>query len=256
MSAFADYSRYYDLLYQDKDYQAEARYVAGLIRRHAPAAVDVLELGCGTGMHAVLLAEAGYCVHGVDLSPDMLEQALQRRVAQSPELQQRLGFAPGDVRTFRAERHFDAVVSLFHVFSYQTTNADLASAFRTAAVHLRPGGVLVCDYWYGPAVLTQRPDVRVKRMHDDDVDVIRIAEPTIHHDRNVVDVCYDILITRRGTDTVKILSEAHSMRYLFGPELQMFARDAGFTLETSVAWMTADPLDTGSWSACSVFKKT
>jgi SAM-dependent methyltransferase len=256
VNAFEDYSLYYDLLYQDKDYRAEAAYVAGLIRHHAPTAVDVLELGCGTGMHALPLAEAGYRIHGVDLSADMLERAQQRRSAQTAALQRRLDFAHGDARTYRAARRFDAVVSLFHVFSYQTSNADLSAAFHTAATHLRSGGLLVCDYWYGPAVLTQRPETRVKRMRGEDIDVLRIAEPTIHHDRNVVDVRYDILITRRGTDTVKVVRESHPMRYLFVPELELFARDAGLMVEASMAWMTTDPLDTASWSGCSVFKKS
>lgn len=255
MSAFEDYSRYYDLLYQDKDYRAEASYVISLIRQHCSTAIDVLEMGSGTGMHAVMLADAGFQVHGVDLSADMLKRAHERCRAQSAELQQRLDFALGDARTYRADRHFDAVVSLFHVFSYQTTNADLASAFQTAAIHLRPGGVLVCDYWYGPAVLTQRPEVRVKRMQGDDIEVTRIAEPTIHHARNVVDVCYEIVITHPGVDTVKVVREKHPMRYLFGPELELFARDAGFLLEASFAWMTPDPLSADSWSGCSVFKK-
>jgi hypothetical protein len=38
MSVFAAYSRYYDLLYRDKDYAAEARYVHELVQRHHPAA--------------------------------------------------------------------------------------------------------------------------------------------------------------------------------------------------------------------------
>jgi SAM-dependent methyltransferase len=255
MSNFRDYSSYYDLLYQDKDYRSEARYVAELIRQHLPAAIDLLELGCGTGMHAVLLTEAGYRVHGVDLSPEMLQRALRRREQQAPQLQQRLHFAPGDVRTYRTDQQFDAVVSLFHVFSYQTTNADLAAAFRTAAVHLRAGGVLVCDYWYGPAVLTERPEVRVKRMHGDYIDVVRIAEPTIDHSRNVVDVHYDIRITRRATGSVEVVHESHPMRYLFVPELEMFALDAGLSLEASLAWMTTGSLHAGSWSGCSVFRK-
>src|SRR5450432_1981030 len=72
MSVFGAYSRYYDLLYRDKDYAAEASYVRSLIGQHCPAATSILDLGCGTGRHALLLAEHGYRVTGVDGSPDML----------------------------------------------------------------------------------------------------------------------------------------------------------------------------------------
>ena len=45
MSVFGPYARYYDLLYRDKDYAAEARFVADLVRAHAPRANRLLELG-------------------------------------------------------------------------------------------------------------------------------------------------------------------------------------------------------------------
>ena len=59
MSVFADYSRYYDLLYRDKNYVGESKYVAGLIRRHAPETKTVMEMGCGTGLHAATMAALG-----------------------------------------------------------------------------------------------------------------------------------------------------------------------------------------------------
>ena len=62
-TVFADYARYYDLLYRDKDYAAEAEYVAGLIRKFHPSARSILELGSGTGIHASLLTEKGFTVH-------------------------------------------------------------------------------------------------------------------------------------------------------------------------------------------------
>jgi predicted TPR repeat methyltransferase len=68
MSAFGGYARYYDLLYHDKDYRRESEFVAQLIKKHSPGARRLLELGCGTGIHGILLAEQGYEIHGLDLS--------------------------------------------------------------------------------------------------------------------------------------------------------------------------------------------
>ena len=83
---FDEYARYYDLLYQDKDYQAEADYVAGLIRRFHPEARSILELGSGTGIHASLLAKKGFTVHGVERSPEMLARSrMLLENAQGPE---------------------------------------------------------------------------------------------------------------------------------------------------------------------------
>jgi SAM-dependent methyltransferase len=160
-TVFADYARYYDLLYRDKDYAAEAEYVAGLIRKFQPSARSILELGSGTGIHASLLAEKGYEVTGIDLSLDMVNIA-QQNVANHLILQSSNPlvsplFLQGDIRSVRLSQFFDVVIALFHVISYQTTNEDVTAAFETAKQHLNSGGIFIFDIWYGPAVLTERP---------------------------------------------------------------------------------------------------
>jgi hypothetical protein len=63
MSNIRKYAAYYDLIYRDKDYAAEAEYVARLIRSSVPASRAILELGSGTGRHGRLLAAMGFDVH-------------------------------------------------------------------------------------------------------------------------------------------------------------------------------------------------
>ncbi|MGA2463631.1 MAG: class I SAM-dependent methyltransferase [Thermodesulfobacteriota bacterium] len=158
-TVFADYARYYDLLYRDKDYAAEAEYVADLIRKFHPSARSILELGSGTGIHATLLAEKGYEVTGIDLSLDMVNIA-RSNVEATPQpstLNLQPIFLEGDIRDIRLNKRFDAVIALFHVISYQTTNEDVTAAFETARQHLNSGGIFIFDIWYGPAVLTERP---------------------------------------------------------------------------------------------------
>ena len=121
-AVFAAYARYYDLLYRDKDYAAEAEYVAGLIRKFHPSARSILEFGSGTGIHAFLLSEKGYEVTGVDLSPDMVKIARSNALSfpQSQSESQPV-FSEGDICEVRLNKRFDAVIALFHVISYQTT---------------------------------------------------------------------------------------------------------------------------------------
>ena len=252
MSIFAGYSRYYDLLYRDKDYGGEARYVAALIEEHCPSAKAVLELGCGTGAHAAELAALGYDVTGVDMSEGMLETAELRRAAVSPDVASRMSFATGDIRSVRLEKRFDAVISLFHVISYQTSNDDLASAMATAREHLAPGGAFVFDCWYGPAVLRQWPTVTEKRLSDDATEVLRVAEPVVHPNENVVDVNYTVEVTDRLTGASETLRETHRMRYLFTPEIELALTAAGMQLATARAWMSDDPPDFTTWAACFV----
>jgi SAM-dependent methyltransferase len=249
LTVFAGYSRYYDLLYRNKDYAGEARYVADLIESHAPSSRSVMEIGCGTGAHAAELASIGYEVTGVDMSAGMLEGAEARRKGLATGLALRINFAQGDARTVRLDRRFNAVISLFHVMSYQTTNQDLAAAFETARQHLLPGGVFIFDCWYGPAVLRQWPSVTEKTLSDEHTHVHRVATPEIDPNRNVVDVNYVVDVADQKTGVTETLRETHSMRYLFTPEIELALAVAGMKLIDSRAWMSAEPPGFDSWGA-------
>ena len=250
MSVFGAYAAYYDLLYRDKDYAGEAAYVSAMIRRHCRGASGLLDLGCGTGVHAAHLAEAGWQVHGVDLSETMLEDARQRRTRLPGAIAGRLGFSPGDARTYRHATSFDAVTALFHVASYQIGNEDLDALFDTAAAHLSPGGVFLFDFWYGPAVLILRPAVRILRMASDTMKVLRLAEPVMHLDSNAVDVNYEIQVTDLTSGEVTSFHETHRMRYLFLPEVMRLLQAHGFLAGATEEWMTGNAPGENTWGVC------
>ena len=116
MSVFGKYSSYYDLLYRDKDYEKEVEYVHRLIQKFSPGAKSILNLGCGTGQHDILLAEKGYSVTGVDLSEEML-CAAKAKILDNKANGLDVTFCQRDVRNLVLDQKFDAVVSLFHVMS-------------------------------------------------------------------------------------------------------------------------------------------
>jgi SAM-dependent methyltransferase len=252
MSVFENYARYYDLLYADKPYREEADYVRRLIHSQIPDARSIVELGCGTGLHAEYLARDGMQVDAVDLSQWMLDRAVSRRENLPAELGQRLRFSRGDVRDVRLGVHADAVISLFHVMSYQSENKDVQAMFDTAREHLRDGGVFIFDVWYGPAVLAQRPAVRVRTLEDDAVRFIRIAEPVLYPERNLVDVHYRIVATDKATGRCIETDEVHRMRYLFSPEIEFFAAQAGFRVVDVHEWMTSRAPGFDTWGVCFV----
>jgi SAM-dependent methyltransferase len=238
MSVFGNYARYYDLLYRDKDYAGEAKFVYQVLQTHAPDAQSILELGCGTGNHAQLLAQEGYQVHGVDRSSEMLQQAHERLSQIPQDIASRLTFSLGDIREIRLQQLFDVVVSLFHVISYQPKNEDLQRTFTTAKAHLKPGGIFLFDCWYGPAVLSERPATRVKRLEDEAIFVTRIAEPVLYPNENIVDVKYHVFIKDKQSGSVEELQETHRMRYLFKPEIDWLFSNSRFNFLRCGEWMT------------------
>ena len=130
MNVFNNYADYYDLLYKNKNYSSEVEYVDLLIKKYFINAKSILDLGCGTGRHAVNLVQKGYDVCGVDISEKMISQARERY------LDKNTSFFCNDIRFARLEKKFDVVISLFHVISYQITNNDLKQTFLTANEHL------------------------------------------------------------------------------------------------------------------------
>ncbi len=255
MTVFGAYSRYYNLLYKDKDYSGEAEYVHNLMQKYMPGAKKILDLGCGTGKHDILLAQKGYSVTGVDISVEMISHAkdYQSQTA-NKNLSSNLEFTHGDIRTIRFNRTFDVVISLFHVMSYQTTNEDIKSVVSTAKRHLTSGGVFIFDCWYGPAVLTDRPVVRTKRLEDEAISVVRIAEPVMHPNENLVDVNYHVIIKDKAADAYEEVKETHTMRYLFEPEVREFLKTEDIEIVDFSEFVTGSKPGFNTWGVCFVGK--
>lgn len=177
----------------------------------------------------------------------MLDGAETRRKALPDPVASRLSYSRGDARDVRRGEVYDAVISLFHVMSYQVADADLEAMFETAAAHLQPGGIFIFDFWYGPAVLTQRPEVRIKRLTSDAINVTRIAESVLRVNENIVDVNYALFIEVRSTGEIQEVRELHRMRYLFLPELARLRADK-FRECSSLGWMTDAGLGSHTWA--------
>lgn len=222
----AVYADAYDLLYQDKDYDAECDLIESLFKNYGESGIkSVLDLGCGTGNHAVPLARRGYEVVGVDHSESMISIA-EQKAAQLPGLNS-ISFHHGDIRNIDLHRQFHAVLMMFAVLGYQLENEDVLSALRTGRRHLTTGGLLIFDVWYGPAVLNQRPTQKIKVIPTQDGRILRVAGGELDVSRHLCAVNYHLL-RLEGDRLVGETKESHLMRYFFPKELDLFLECAGF----------------------------
>lgn len=257
MSIFGDYARYYNVLYQDKEYAAETEFILDCLKRHGGMPVTLLDLGCGTGRHALEMARRGVCVTDVDMSATMLEMGRQL-LATSPDLP--VGVLPpqlqeGDARTVRLGKCFDAVTSLFHVMSYQNTEEDALAVMETARQHLKPGGLFLFDFWYGPGVLTDPPTERERVMEDAHTRVYRHAHPVHRVNDNLVEVHYSIDLLDKTTESRSSLQEVHKMRYWFLPELRHLASVGGFTVMAEGAWRSFAMPESTTWNGWTLLQR-
>jgi SAM-dependent methyltransferase len=247
------YADQYDLLYTDKDYEAECDLIENVFRKYGNGKIKtILDLGCGTGNHAIPMARRGYQVIGVDISEDMLACARAKSQSAGSEGQ---SFLHGDVRSIDLHQQFDAVLMMFAVLGYQTTNEDVLSALNSASRHLKPGGLFICDVWYGPAVLSQRPTEKVKIIPTPKGKIIRTASGHLDTFRHLCEVRYHIL----RIEDQRVVSESeekHSMRYFFPQEIAILMHHADLKMADICAFgkLEQHPSE-DSWNILVIAKK-
>ena len=211
MPVFKDYAKFYNSLYQDKDYKKECDYIEGLFLKYLlKKPRTILDLGCGTGSHDFILAKKGYQVTGVDLSGSMLKIAKKRR----QELNLQADFFKADIRKINLKKKFDAVISMFAVIGYQTSNEDLEKALKTAYNHLKKGGLFIFEVWFGPAVLADKPKNKTKNIKLKNGLIVRKTEIKFNLLKQAVDISFETkkYINGRLEQSSK---EIHPIRFFF-----------------------------------------
>lgn len=243
-----DYADAYDIVYRDKDYAREVEVIGRLFERHKTSAIkSVLDLGCGTGRHAILLAQNNLDVVGIDQSDAMLDHA--RKLAQESKPNSSLTFFKGDIRDLEAGSTFDAAVMMFNVLGYMTSNEELLAALRSVRRHVRDGGLFVFDIWYGPAVAAHPPTDRIKEFKRPANEMIRVAKGNIYPPENRCDISIRMITIDNNTVTSDT-NESHSVRYFFPLEIDLALRQTGFRMAAIHQFPNIDKRpDTDTWPA-------
>src|SRR5439155_15466702 len=121
LAMFTASAEFYDLIYSTfKDYGAEAAQLADILHRLNPQCRTILDVACGTGEHARLLATHDFAVDGLDLDPAFV------RIAQHKNPEGR--FLEADMSDFHLPRRYDAVLCLFSSIGYLQTIDRVARA--------------------------------------------------------------------------------------------------------------------------------
>jgi ubiquinone/menaquinone biosynthesis C-methylase UbiE len=252
MSVFSSlYAGQYDQLYSEKSYGTECDLIEKATHMNMKVKpTTILDVGCGTGAHAIELAKRGYRVTGVDLSQPMLEHAKHK--ANELEASKRPEFFHGDARSFDLNKQYDVVIMMFAVVGYLTTNEDVLAGLRNVRRHLKPGGLFVCDFWYGPSVLSVRPTDRVRVIDVEKGRVIRAASTQLDISNHTADVTFR-LWSLQGDVLAAETVETHRMRYFFPQEFSLFLSAAQMKISTLSAFPTLEmPLSDNTWNAVAV----
>lgn len=246
-----DYSAIYDDLYDAKDYDAEAACLLALAAGAGASRVQsVLDLGCGTGGHAIALAKRGLSVVGVDSSRSMLDIARTKTAA--ADVADAIELVHSPIADCRLGREFDVAIMMFAVLGYHTTDAAVLEALSCARAHLQPGSPFLCDFWFGPAVLAQRPSERQAEIRGGTRRIARRSTPTIDMQYHVCTVDYEVCVSE-ADGHARTFRESHAMRFFFPEELRLLLDAASFDLIDLRAFPdTARRADESSWNAIAI----
>lgn len=133
-------SPYYYLLYFHHNEQEACEFIDKLIDFLQPSpASGMLDMGCGKGRHAKYLAEKGFDVTGLDLSPNAIEAAKKWE-------NDHLHFFEHDMRLPYAVNMYDYCFNYFTSFGYFRTQRENENSLRTMAQALKREGKLIIDY--------------------------------------------------------------------------------------------------------------
>jgi ubiquinone/menaquinone biosynthesis C-methylase UbiE len=116
----------------------------------------VLELGCGSGRVTLAVAQAGFTITGVDLSPQMLAKAEQKIAGMPEETRARVNLVQGNMTNFDLRAQFRLVMIPFRPFQHLLEVQQQLDCLERVQKHLEPGGRLVLDFFQTDA----------RRMHD------------------------------------------------------------------------------------------
>jgi SAM-dependent methyltransferase len=220
---------YYDLVYADKPYAAEARFVLGQLEEQLGRRPrTLLDIACGTGRHAAEFADAGIGVTGVDINEQLLEHARERR----PDIE----FVQQDMTTLElGDARFEAVTCLFDSIGYPQRNELVIATLEAARRHLADGGVLAVEFLNAAAMIMHSAPLRVRRWDTaDGGELLRISETRLDLATQVMHVDYE-LVELRGDGTFEHTRERQSNRFFSAPEMGALMAAGGLELRAAVA---------------------
>lgn len=145
-------ANYYDLLINDEEGQLRyAEYVhtqLGKMLQQKPEEIKILELACGSGMLAHLLAKHGYVIDASDVSSSMITVAKKRNEAFKQEVEGNVNiphFFELDMREFSLTKPYDVILCFCDSINYLLEDSDITSMFASVYANLKENGIFLFD---------------------------------------------------------------------------------------------------------------
>ena len=219
MDAYQNLAKSYDRLTNDVDYEATVEFYIQILEREGLKPRTVVDLACGTGSVTEILARKGYVVTGVDMSEEMLTEAM----AKVMDMENPPRFVCQKLQELKLPVAVDMAVCALDSLDYVTDPDDCAEAIRRTYKALNPGGIFIFDVNTPEKLRAMDGQVFL----DEDDDVYCVWRGEFDEETNICSYGMD-LFQRHGAVWERSFEEhreyAYSARQLTG-----YLKAAGFT---------------------------
>jgi len=242
------YADYYDIIYEDKDYERECDFLESLFSKYGNRPSSVLDVGCGTGGHSLVLARRGYHITGIDSSKFMLARAMTKAAEQRLD---NVSFLNMDMRNIQLNNRYDVAISMFSAINYILSLTELHALFTGVYKCVTPDGLFIFDFWNGAAVMNLKPEQRVKLVDKDDIKIIRTVKPTLDPIKQIIENQYVIYVLKNN-DPMRKFTERHVLRFHFPSEIEYVLNETGFRLIALLPFMKNGSITDADWNIVAV----
>jgi ubiquinone/menaquinone biosynthesis C-methylase UbiE len=192
---------YYDYIYHWKDYKTEVRQIKKLISEYKRSSGNsLLDVACGTGRHISYLRRDFEC-EGIDVSRDIIAVAKKNVPG--------IRFVIANMTDFDLGKRFDVVLCLFSSVGYLLTERDIQKASSNFARHLKRGGVLIVEPWFGKSEWSDKA-IHMQTYDSDWLKIARISFSRSEEGFSLVDE--EFLVGERGKGVTHV-KDHHRMRF-------------------------------------------
>lgn len=213
-------AKYYDDFLKSKygnSKEKEITYIDKTIKKYKNNTRLVLDLGCGTGRHSLLLSKKNYKVVGIDKSKEMIKKAIENR----NKTKYYCDFIEENIETFNLEDKYDVALCLFETFDYIK---DIEKAVKNINKHLKKGGLFIFSFINKEKLMKSGVNISETFIHYDNVLIKRTSIPQIDYINNIIE------IAQVFTGSINIFCEVHKMKYFFIDEINDLLEKHGFKI--------------------------
>lgn len=223
---YAFEAKLYDRVWGKYDYDTDVKFLDGLFKKYRCR--RIIDIGCGTGNHAIRLSTLGYEVTAVDVSPEML------KIAKSKVKDRKIQIRQGDMKRLGSifpEERFDGAISLGHVFYHLSTNKEAKVFLKGVRKIMKRNGLFVFNARNARKIdEAYLNNLRLGHLVNDDQIQIIVLEHNTRDPRDPNTIVWRPIFLVKENGQVDLQIREHKLHWFRFQELEKLLLENGFQL--------------------------